>query len=246
MQMQNKRYVFLDTLRGLAVGNMIVYHAVWDLVYLFGISLPWYQSQGAYIWQQAICWVFLFLSGFCQRLGRHRIRRGLVIFFAGMLISVVTMIALPEGYVLFGVLTLIGSGALLTALLDSWFMRCPPGMGLAVSLALFVVTKAVPQGYLGLLDWQLLRLPAGWYCNLATAFLGFPPDTFVSSDYVPLIPWLFLFMAGYFLYGVMVKHGWLEGLKSGNIRPLAWIGRHSLGIYLLHQPVLYAVLSVFL
>lgn len=46
--MTAKRYSALDGIRGLALLNMIAYHAVWDLVYLFDFHLQWYQSEGAY------------------------------------------------------------------------------------------------------------------------------------------------------------------------------------------------------
>ena len=82
------RYYALDGIRGLALLNMITYHAVWDLVYLFDINLQWYQSEGAYIWQQCICWTFIFLSGFCEPLGKKKLKRGIIIFSLGFLIVV--------------------------------------------------------------------------------------------------------------------------------------------------------------
>lgn len=241
--MRGRRYALLDTIRGAAMGNMIAYHAVWDLVYLCGMDWAWYRGYGAYFWQQAICWTFLLLSGFCQQLGWHRIRRGLVISASGALVSAVTAIVVPEGRIIFGVLTLIGCCTLLAAALDRWLSRCRPGVGLTVCGVLFVVTKAVPHGFLGLLDWQMWRLPDGWYANLATAFLGFPPNDFYSADYFPLLPWVFLFFAGYFLFGLVEKHGWLDRLAGGNLPLFSWMGRHSLAVYLVHQPILYGLLT---
>lgn len=60
------RYALLDEIRGLALVNMVVYHAVWDLVYLFACDWDWYQSGiAAFLWQQMICRTFILLSGFC-------------------------------------------------------------------------------------------------------------------------------------------------------------------------------------
>ena len=53
----------LDAVRGCALASMILYHAAWDLVYIFGVSWPWYRGMGAYVWQQSICWTFILLSG---------------------------------------------------------------------------------------------------------------------------------------------------------------------------------------
>ena len=88
--MQKQRYWLLDSLRGLAIINMIAYHLMWDLVYIYGVKAIWYMSEGAYIWQQAICHTFILLSGFCFSLGRKHLRRGLTVFAVGCVISLVT------------------------------------------------------------------------------------------------------------------------------------------------------------
>ena len=98
---QKQRYFALDRIRAIALLNMIAYHTIWDLVYLFGFGWKWFQSDVAYIWQQAICWTFIFLSGFCQSLGNETLKRGLQISFVGLLISVVTNIVIPQSRVLF-------------------------------------------------------------------------------------------------------------------------------------------------
>ena len=55
---------------------MIVYHACWDLVYLYRLDWDWYRSFWAYAWQQSICCTFILLSGYCWQMGRHPLRRG--------------------------------------------------------------------------------------------------------------------------------------------------------------------------
>ena len=140
------RYYALDGIRGLALLNMITYHAVWDLVYLFDINLQWYQSEGTYIWQQCICWTFIFLSGFCEPLGKKKMKRGIIIFSFGFLIVVTTLIALPQNRVRFGVLTLIGSCMLLMIPAEKVLQKCRPLHGLIFSITLFLLTKNVNQG----------------------------------------------------------------------------------------------------
>lgn len=104
----------LDTIRGLTLVSMIVYHACWDLVYLYRLDWGWYRSFWAGIWQQSICCTFILLSGFCWQMGRHPLRRGLMSFFGGAAVSLATLLVLPEEPVQFGVLTFLGSAALLT------------------------------------------------------------------------------------------------------------------------------------
>jgi len=69
------RYALLDELRGLDLVSMMLYHACWDMMFLFGIWMDWYAGMPGRLWQQAICWVFILLSGFCAPFGRHMLRR---------------------------------------------------------------------------------------------------------------------------------------------------------------------------
>lgn len=244
--MIHKRYTVLDGLRGLALVNMIIYHAIWDLVYLFGFNWKWYQSDAAHIWQQAICWTFVLLSGFCLPLSKQRFKRGAEVFLAGAGVSVVTILLMPENQVLFGVLTLIGSCMLLLSLLNPLFKRCNATIGFLVSFILFLFTEHISQGYLGLGAWRLLELPREWYCNYITAYLGLPAKDFYSTDYFGLLPWLFLFTAGYFLYHLFSRRKLFPYLEKGRLKPLEWIGRHSLIIYILHQPLIYFLFTILL
>lgn len=123
------RYRLLDELRGLDLISMMLYHGMWDVVFLFGVAQKWYTGRPGFVWQQSICWVFILLSGFCLPLGHHPFRRGAVVFGAGALVTAVTLLFLPEDVVWFGVLTLLGSSMLLTAALDPLFRRVPPAAG---------------------------------------------------------------------------------------------------------------------
>ena len=87
---------------------MVLYHILYDVVYIFGHPIGWYQSAAGYVWEQFICWSFILLSGFCFSLGSRPIKRGLLVFGAGCVISLVTMFVMPEQRVRFGILSLIG------------------------------------------------------------------------------------------------------------------------------------------
>lgn len=159
--MKSRRYFALDGIRGLALLNMIAYHAVWDLVYLFNFHLQWYQSEGAYIWQQCICWTFIFLSGFCEPLGKEKLKRGITVFSLGFLIVAATLITMPQNRVRFGVLTLIGSCMLLMVPLEKFLQKFKSEYGLIFSIALFLLTKNINHGYLGFGSLNILPLPNG-------------------------------------------------------------------------------------
>lgn len=102
------RYALLDELRGLDLVSMMLYHACWDMMFLFGIWMDWYAGMPGRLWQQTICWVFILLSGFCVQLGHHTLRRGAQVFGAGALVTAVTLLFMPEDRVIFGVLTPAG------------------------------------------------------------------------------------------------------------------------------------------
>ena len=189
------RYRLLDELRGLDLISMMLYHGMWDVVFLFGVAQKWYTGRPGFVWQQSICWVFILLSGFCLPLGHHPFRRGAVVFGAGALVTAVTLLFLPEDVVWFGVLTLLGSSMLLTAALDPLLRRVPPAVGVAVSALLFWVTYPTMNGF-----WNLpggrLALPQALYASYTTAYLGFMPKSFFSTDYFPLLPWLVSVLGG--------------------------------------------------
>lgn len=232
------RYARLDVIRGCALVSMIAYHASWDLVYLFGLDWPWYHSFGAHVWQQSICWTFLLLSGYCWSLGRRQFRRGLTVFLCGALITAVTWAFMPENLVFWGVLSLLGASSMLLVPLEPLLRRIPAGLGLCVSFTAFLILRDVNAGWLGFEGLRILPLPAGWYRNYFTACLGFPPDGFFSTDYFPLLPWFFLFLTGWFLYRLRP-----EDVREGRTRPLvSLLGRHSLPVYMLHQPIVYGIL----
>ena len=238
--MAKVRYAGLDTLRGVTLVSMMAYHACWDLVYIFGMDWDWYGSFGAYLWQQSICWTFILLSGYCVQLGRHRLRRGLLAFGGGALVSAVTFFFMPEDLVFWGVLSLLGAAVLLTSPLDPLLRRIPPRAGLAGNFLLFLLLRDADRGALGFEGASLCRLPECLSRTHFTAILGFPPADFFSTDYFPLLPWLFLFLTGYYLYRLRPER---EPL-SLRLPVVTALGRHSLVAYLLHQPVIYGLLRV--
>lgn len=237
---KKKRYTVLDNIRGITLLSMIAYHGAWDLVYIYGLGWNWYKGTGAYIWQQSICWTFLLLSGFCWSFGRKRLKRGLMVFGGGILVTVVTLVFMWDNRVVFGVLTLLGSCMLLLIPMDQFLSRIMPELGLVGSFVLFVVTRNCNRGFLGFEQWNICSIPKGLYHGIIATYFGFTAPDFYSTDYFSLIPWLFLFLVGYFLYHVFQKRTWLDKLPDVKRLPVAnFMGRHSLGIYLLHQPVLY-------
>lgn len=180
-----KRYALLDSLRGLLLLEMIVYHFFWDLVYLFEQDLPWFHSSLCYWWQQSICWRFIFLSGFCWPLGKRAVRRAVQVFGGSVLVMVITHIFVPDQAVTFGVLFFLGSGMLLLELLDRRLCRLAPVWGITASGMLFFLTRNINDGYLGFEEWNFFKIPEQLYLNKFTTYVGF-----TEAGFFPVIIFL--------------------------------------------------------
>ena len=239
---EKTRLHLLDALRGFLLLHMIAFHGMWNLVYLFGVRAPWYTAAPGYIWQQFICWSFILLSGFCFILSRSHLKRGLLVFGGGAVVSAVTCILMPESRILFGVLTCIGSCMILLIPLEKFLKKIPAAYGAAFSFLLFLILRNCPDGSLGFERFVICALPDTLYRNYLTAYLGFPQAGFFSTDYFSLIPWFFLFLTGYFLMGITSRANLNEKLfAKGRFPLLNFLGKHSLVVYLLHQPILYGL-----
>lgn len=220
--MNKMRYEKLDGIRGMALLHMVAYHTIWDLVYLYELDWNWYKEKGAYIWQQGICWTFIFLSGFCWSLGSRTCKRGIIVFLGGVIITLVTVAVMPQNRVVFGVLTLIGSCMLLMQIFDQWLRRLPAALGVMVSFLLFFLTRNINEGWFGFEQWDIIQLPTALYCNLFMTYLGFTQSDFYSTDYFSLFPWAFLFLAGYFSYRFVSKTKGMQFLEK--VPCIQWSG----------------------
>ncbi len=235
------RLAKIDLLRGLNLISMIFYHAIWDIVFIFGKDVPWYRGIPGYRWQQSICCTFILLSGFSWPLGHRHFKRGMTVFLCGALITLVTLFFMPADVVWFGILTFMGSAMLLMIPLDKSIRPLSKkyaGLLFIIGMFLFIITRDINYG-----DMITIKVPAEIYANYVTAFFGFPPVSFFSTDYFSLIPWFFLYLCGYALYYILPveeKENPLTRFLSESIcPPLEFTGRHTLIIYMLHQPVIF-------
>jgi uncharacterized membrane protein len=231
----------IDALRGVAILMMVVYHLMWDLASLGGFDITLRSGFWSY-WQIVTASLFTGLVGLSLTLSYNRERqtrltgslwskyviRGLTIFTWGVVISVVTYLALGTGYyVRFGILHLIGLSIILAY----------PFLGFRwLNLALGIVFVVLGPAIQGL----QLNLP--WLEWLA-------PTPGSGVDYAPLIPWFGRVLIGIFLGNMLYPGGqrrFAQADRSNNslIRPLRLMGENSLLIYLMHQPILLVTLSL--
>lgn len=218
----------IDFLRGLCIPGMLLIHLIYDVVNLYGF-VDWPYPLWYSLFKNNYGALFVVISGVSVTLGHRSVKRGLTVFAAGMLVTIVT-----AGMYL---LRMAGRGIII------YFgvLHC-----LGVCMMLWPLFRKLPTKWLAVLG--IVLMLAGWYLRekeFGFSFLiplGFQSVGFSSSDYFPLMPNL-----GYFLLGAALgkkcygeKKSLLPGVNTGNplIRFFSWCGRHSLMIYLLHQPVL--------
>jgi uncharacterized membrane protein len=235
---QAARLLPLDLCRTAALLGMIVYHFTFDLQ-MFGLIAAGTAGSGwLYGLARIVAGSFLVFAGISLWLAHGQgfrrgafVRRWLRVAGAAMLVTLATRLAVPDYYVFFGILHCMAACSLIGLL----FLRLPAILTMLAAAA----AMAAPGALAGpMFDAPLLR------------FLGLHTVPAQAVDFVPLLPWLGPFLAGLALARVADRAGLMAWAKRWSaqapalLHRLAWPGRHTLAIYLLHQPVPFAVLWV--
>lgn len=222
----SRRIWEIDFLRGIAIVLMVLFHLVVDLTEFYGYPLD-YMSGFWYYEGKVSAVLFIFLAGVSTRLSDRVLRYGLIIAGWGMVITLVTYWYIPAAYVCFGILHLIGTGLVLCYYLRSLASRWTLLLALVLLMGGIFAERVITD--------------RGWLFPL-----GIVPAGFTSLDYYPLLPWGGVLLLGAWAGGRVYKYPISILGKEPKPNYLTRIGRHSLWIYLLHQPVLLALLGLFL
>lgn len=228
-----KRFWEIDFLRGIAILLMIVSNFVTDLDFFGVYDAPLYWQVFARITAS----LFVFLAGVSLALSYSRVKkgndlhmkyffRGARIFSWGMAITLATWLFMKEGFVVFGVLHLIGLSIILAYPLLKFMYS-----NLILGIIFVVLGLYINQFAFGF-PWLL--------------WLGFIPAGFYSVDYFPLLPWFGIVLIGLFFGNLLYPDGKRRIRETENpaINMLAFLGRNSLRIYLIHQPVLIGLVYI--
>lgn len=224
-----RRLALIDTLRGLAIVMMIAYHASFDLNYYGWIHQDFNNSPLWLSLRSGIVSLFLLLVGISQVLNAQRAdmrsfwRRQARLFLACIAVSLGSYLMFPKSFIFFGILHFI----LLSSFIGRYCVRF----------------------YYANLFAGLLFLVAGIYFSSSLfnapllQWIGFMTYKPYTEDYVPLFPWLGVVLLGIFFGKLLINTSPLNITNNG-INSLSRAGRHSLVIYLLHQPILLGLLSL--
>jgi len=225
MTERRERIQIMDAARGTAVVLMVIHHFLYDAVVFLGAPEWLFTNPVFDVLHFLFAGLFIFLSGVSSRFSRSNTVRGLKALAAAMCITAVT--AVMEMTVLFGVLHLLAFCMIFYGLTHAFWERLPGALLPALCAALTVLTAPLADG-------EPSSLTFLW-------MFGWTYPGFSSSDYFPIFPWIFVFLAGAWAGGPIRDRrlpDWFYAFRA----PLpAAIGRKALWIYLLHQPVLYAL-----
>ena len=232
MEAKTKRIEIIDALRGLSVLLMVIHHMLYNLVYFFDAPEWLFTNPVFDVLHYIFAGLFIFLSGISSRLSRSNTERGCKAILLAFAITYVTY--RMEMPIWFGVLHLLGFSMLLFGMTRKLWDAIPRKAAPFIYAVLLVVSALARGGV-------EIEAAAPVLRDLLSV-LGWPQEGFVSYDYFPLLPWVFVFLLGAWagLYIVERKlPAWFYAAKP----PLfPAIGRKALVIYILHQPVLYGIM----
>ncbi len=227
----------LDALRGLALLGMILFHANYLLVHLFWVNTMNFSEFFWFLLGRGVAILFIVISGvsfflatkkrpFTQVLGSS-MRRFILLASLALSITLVTHYFFYEERIYLGIIHFFALASIL-------MLGALPLRGYTFPIGILTIILG---------EW------IGWiHTNLFFFIpLGIPPQGFYSADYYPLIPWLGYAFIGYGITHVLSGKGSLSRLLQGHsqlLAPLAFMGRHSLLLYVAHVPVIYGVLML--
>jgi uncharacterized membrane protein len=227
----------LDAARGLALVGMMIFHLCWDLAY-FDLTPDGFTQSGLFHgFGHSIATAFVILVGIGLTLAARDtfdLHKALMrigkITMAALLVSAATYVIFPDAWIAFGILHLIA----LASLLSLPLMRISSGPVVALAVAALTLPLLVSE--------EAFDSPALQWLGLGTH----PP---LTNDWRPLMPWFGVMLLGLVIGRHLAMHGLpgpLQAWTARNMfgRTLVLGGRHSLLIYLVHQPVLFALVFV--
>lgn len=222
----SERISWLDGWRGIACYCMLVYHLLFDFLIFGWVTSEFLFSWPMVVFQKSIAFSFILCAGWSVTLSGKNIRRGLLVSAAGLVVVAGSWVA--GAFIKFGVLQFLGLAILLYAFAGRWTSRIPEKLAPVLWLGLFLVTWVITEH---------VRVESEWLF-----WLGFRARGFSSADYVPMIPYVFLFLLGSWMGQMAAKYRErLPFLEKTAPAWLTWPGKRTLWIYILHQPVMYGI-----
>jgi uncharacterized membrane protein len=239
-----ERFWEIDSLRGIAIIMMVIFHIIFDLAFFEVYDLD-FKTGALFYFNISIPLLFLMLVGISLTLKNNKFRlivketpgriirsivqRGFVILIGGILISFSTWFLLSDGIIHFGILHLIGISVIMAIpLLQFRWLNLVLGSS-CIILGIIIESIRIDGYYL--------------------IWLGFRPSIYYSLDYFPILPWFGIVLFGIFLgnhfYDDYQRSFALKDISQNFlIKKINFLGKHSLIIYFLHQPIIIVTMII--
>jgi len=230
------RIILIDLLRGVAIALMFIYHFCFDLNY-FGYVHFRFNSDPFWLnFRAIIVSLFLGVMGFSLFLAHQShwrpqrwLKRFGLLVLAALAVSLSSYLMYPKSFIFFGILHFIA----VASLLGLPFLRLGY-LNLIIGPVILLIGNHYEHPFFNQAGWQ---------------WLGMMTERPITEDYVPVFPWF-----GMILIGLGLAY-WTKNNQTLNkllywqrqhpvLTTLTFAGRHSLLIYLLHQPIFLGVLYV--
>ncbi|MBE7002981.1 MAG: DUF1624 domain-containing protein [Ruminococcaceae bacterium] len=225
MESKKQRIELMDAARGLSLILMVFYHFFYDLVVFAGAPRWIFHNVVFDPLQYFFAGLFILISGVSSNYSHSNVLRGLKTLGVALVITLVTTVM--DMPIVFGILHLLGVCMLLYGLTQRLWAKLPAWVVPTLSVLGVLLTARLVNGYPS-------ENPHLWMFGLVT------PE-FESADYFPLLPWMFVFLLGTWA-GKYVREGRLpKWFYETRVPFLPAVGRKSLLIYIVHQPVLYGL-----
>jgi len=228
------RFALVDALRGLAIAMMFVYHFSFDLNYFGFIKTDFYRDPFWLNFRTLIVSTFLAVMGISLYLAHHNqlqwqkyLRRLAILLACALLVSISSYLMFPRSMIFFGILHFIATATILALPFVRWYWT-----NLFAGIAIIILGSQVQHPFFDQASWQ---------------WIGMMTHKPVTEDYVPLFPWFGVVLLGIFFarWACNGQHfppfsQWQGRFAAARL--LRFAGRHSLLIYMLHQPIFIASL----
>jgi uncharacterized membrane protein len=220
----NNRVWELDFFRGIALLLMITFHIVFDLHDIY--NLPIYYNHGFFYYVGKVSVIlFMLIAGVSSSFSRNNVKRGIKILAIAMGITIVTKLYDPGLIVMFGVLHFFG-----------------------VSMILYPIFKPLNKYWLAVIG-TLMIVVGSIIAKINMPFdylfpIGLTSSNFFSSDYYPLLPWMGIFLYGIAMGKILYKERKSVFNFSISDNVLSFLGRNTLIVYVIHQPIIVLVLDL--
>lgn len=233
-----ERYHLLDELRGFMVLCMVVYHGFLAVDMALGgsdIAIMLFDFFTPV--EPIFAGGFIMLSGLCCNFSRSNLKRGLILLFIALGFNIATLIG--ELYfdfygllIRFGILNLLSFCMIFVGVFQKVLSKINAKIGLVIFALLFVL------GFL------FIAKPDLSFVTVENEYLymfGFVTPGFRSADYFPILPWIFIYLVGFYIGKIEIIQKYRNIFSKKCIIPFRFLGKYAIIVYILHQPIIFGI-----